>query len=237
VLGVMTVKSFSRPTPDEDAALCLPWRRRLIALENAQLSGQMRRRTAELALLNTVSTAVGSTLDLEQVLQIVATSIMPVMGCQKSALFLLDSPGGKLRLSAWRGLGTEFQESLIWQDDNYLQRIRNQGTIIVTDITTSGRPVAEIELALKEGYSALAEVTLEAQNELIGVLCVFSTARYITDRDLLTTFAVSCDSDRERPAVQPHRQALARRVSFPPSSVGESESRHWAPRVDILEQA
>ena len=81
VLGVITVQSFTRSHAYDEKDLALLSTlaaQAAIALENAQLYGQMQRRTAELALLNTVSTAVSSTLDLDQVLQIVVTSIMPI---------------------------------------------------------------------------------------------------------------------------------------------------------------
>jgi GAF domain-containing protein len=194
VLGVITVQSFSRPYAydQEDMALLSTLAvQAAIALENAQLYGQMRRRTAELALLNTVSTAVSSTLDLDQVLQVVVTSIMPIVVCQKSALFLLDGPDGKMQLAASQGFSDEFGHSLVWQDDLRLQQVRDQDIVVMSDIIAIGRSAAEIELALREGYRAFAEVPLVAQDELIGILGVYyDQVHYfdLVERDLLTTF-------------------------------------------------
>jgi GAF domain-containing protein/nitrogen-specific signal transduction histidine kinase len=219
VLGVITVQSFTRSHAydEKDMALLTTLAAQAaIAVENAQLYAQMRRRTAELALLNTVSTAVSSTLDLDQVLQIVVSSIMPIIICQKSALYLLDGPESKLQLSASQGLGTRYKQSMIWQSDAFRQRVDGQGIIVVPDITTSGRPPAEIELALEEGYRALAEVPLMTQNEPIGMLAVFfEQVHYfdLAERDLLTTFA-----NQAAAAIANARlynltdQALARRV-------------------------
>jgi NtrC-family two-component system sensor histidine kinase KinB len=219
VLGVITVQSFSRSYAydEEDMALLSTLAAQAgIALENAQLYGQMRRRTAELALLNTVSTAVSSTLDLDQVLQIVVTSIMPIAVCQKSALFLLDSLDDKLQLAASQGLSDQFTQSLIWQGDIYLQRVRDDNTVVVSDITTSGRSAAEIELALQEGYRALAEVALVAQSEMIGILCVFFDQVHhfdLAERDLLITFANQAATAIANARLYSQTdQALARRV-------------------------
>jgi PAS domain S-box-containing protein len=219
VLGVITVQSFNRSHAygQKDMALLSTLAAQAaIALENAQLYGQMRRRTAELALLNTVSTAVSSTLDLSQVLQIVVTSIVPIIVCQKSALFSLDDPEGKLQLSASQGLSTEFKQSLIWQDEAYLQRMRDRNTVVVPDIATSGRSAAEIELARREGYRALAEVALVTQNEMIGVLSVFYADVHhfdLVERDLLTTFANQAASAIANARLYSRTdQALARRV-------------------------
>jgi GAF domain-containing protein len=194
VLGIITVQSFSHShayNQEDMALLSTLAAQAAIALENAQLYGQMQRRTAELALLNTVSTAVSSTLNLDQVLQIVVTSIMPIMVCQKSALYFLDSPDGKFHLTASQGFSVEFKHSFVWQNDFRLQQMRNQNMIIVSDITTSGRPASEVEWALREGYRAFAEVPLVAQNELIGMLGVYyDQVHYfdLAERDLLNTF-------------------------------------------------
>jgi GAF domain-containing protein len=219
VLGVITVQSFRRShayDQEDMALLCILATQAAIALENAKLYGQMRRRTAELALLNTVSTAVSSTLDLDQVLQIVVTSIPPIMLCQKSALYLVNGPGGKLQLSASHGLSDAFKQSLIWQDDLRLQQVRDQHIFIVPDITTSGRPAAEVEWALREGYRAFAEVPLVTQNELIGILSVYyDQVHYfdLAERDLLTTFANQAATAIANARLYSRTdQALARRV-------------------------
>jgi GAF domain-containing protein/nitrogen-specific signal transduction histidine kinase len=219
VLGVITVQSFKRAYAYDEkhmALLSTLAAQAAIALENAQLYGQMRRRAAELALLNTVSTAVSSTLDLDQVLQIVVTSIMPIAVCQKSALFLLDSQEGVLQLAASQGLSERYQQSLVWQDEAFLQRVRDQSNIVVPDVTSSGRSSAEIDLALQEGYRAFAQVALVAQNELIGVLSVFydQVHRFdLTERDLLVTFANQAATAIANARLYSQTdQALARRV-------------------------
>jgi NtrC-family two-component system sensor histidine kinase KinB len=219
VLGVITVQSFTRPYAydEKDMALLSTLAvQAAIALENAQLYGQMRRRTAELALLNTVSTAVSSTLDLDQVLQIVVTSIMPIIVCQKAALFLWDSPGGELRLAASQGLSDQFEQTSGWRDDAHFRRLRNQNAIIVPDINTSGSSADEIELAVREGYRAFAEIALMTQQEMIGSLCVFYDQVHhfdLAERDLLTTFANQAATAIANARLYSRTdQALARRV-------------------------
>ena len=217
VLGVMTVQSFSRPRAYDQGDMSLLSTlaaQAAIALENAQLYGQMRRRTAEMALLNTVSTAVNSTLDLDQVLQIVVTSIIPIMFCQKAALYLLDGPDGKLQLKTIQGLSQD--SSLSWQDAVRFQRVRDQNMVIVSDVTTSTLPAAEIELALQEKYRAFAEILLVAQNEPIGMLGVYYDQVHYLDlaeRDLLVTFSNQVATAIANARLYRHTdQALARRV-------------------------
>jgi two-component system, NtrC family, sensor histidine kinase KinB len=217
VLGVITVQSFSRShayDQEEVSILSTMAAQAAIALENVQLYGKMRRRTAELALLNTVSTAVNSTLDLAQVSRIVVTSIMPIMVCQKSALYLLDSTEGRLYLAASQGVSE--RQSQAWQERLTQEAFETQDLVIVPDVAKSERPAAEIALALQEGDRAFAEIALMAQNELIGVLCIYyDQVHYfdLAERDLLTTFA-----NQAATAISNARlysltdQALARRV-------------------------
>ena len=219
VSGVITVQSFTRSYAYDERDMELLSTlavQAAIALENAQLYGQMRRRTAELALLNTVSTAVSSTLDLDQVLQIVVTSIMPIIVCQKAALYLLDSPDGEVRLAASQGLSDQFKQNGGWRDDVYLKRLRDHNTIIVSDINTSERSANEIELALREGYRAFAEMALVTQQEMIGSLCVFYDQVHhfdLAERDLLTTFANQAATAIANARLYSRTdQALARRV-------------------------
>lgn len=219
VLGVITVQSLLRSyayNEGDRALLSTLAVQAAIALENAQLYGQMRRRTAELALLNTVSTAVSSTLDLDQVLHIVVTSVMPILVCQKSALFLLDSPDGELRLAASQGLSAQFEQSLMCQDDSCLWGVRNQTMVIVPDIGNSECPVAEAEWALQEKCRAFVKVALVTQQDLIGVLYVFFDQTHhldLAERDLLTTFANQAATAIANARLYSHTdQALARRV-------------------------
>jgi len=219
VLGVIAVQSFNRPYAYEEkdvAFFSTLAAQAAVALENAQLYGQMRRRTAELALLNTFSTAVSTTLDLDQVSQIIVASIMPVMVCQKAALFLLNEPDGRLYLSASQGLGDVFLHSHLWQEDAFLQHTRDENTIIVSDVAASDRPAAEVELARREGYLALAQVALMTQKEPIGVLAIYYDHTHhfdLAERDLLTTFANQAASAVANARLFSRTdQALARRV-------------------------
>jgi K+-sensing histidine kinase KdpD/putative methionine-R-sulfoxide reductase with GAF domain len=219
VLGVMTVQSFSRTHAYSQRDLSLLSTlasQAAIALENAQLYGQMRRRAAEMALLNTVSTAVNSTLDIEQVLQIVVTSIMPIMFCQKAALYLLDEPDGQLQLQTSQGLDERSKKSLVQQNEQRFQRVRDQNIVIVPDVSRGKLSAAEMELAQEAGYRAFAEILLVAQNDPIGMLGVYYDQVHYLDlaeRDLLVTFAnqVATAIDNARLYSQTD-QALARRV-------------------------
>ena len=248
VLGVVTVQSFSRPRAFDQADMALLSTlaaQAAIALENAQLYGQMEQRTAELALLNTVSTAVNSTLDLDLVSQIVVTSVTPIMACQKSALYLLDSIDGELKLSATHGLSDEFKNLAVHSDFS-AQWLHTPNMFVASDVNASDLSAAQVELALREGYRAFAKAPLLAQNELIGVLTVYyDQVHYfdLAERDLLTTYANQCATAIANARLYSHTdQELAQRVQE--LSVIERVGRELAALLDpqrvldlVLEQA
>jgi PAS domain S-box-containing protein len=214
VLGVITVQSFRHAyaySQEDKELLSTLATQAAIALEKAQLYGYTRRRASELALLNTISTAVTATLDLEQVLQIIVTSVMPLAACQKSALLLLDSTTGELELAASEGPSSNFEPSPRIQNS-----ARKADLMTVADVMDSELSAAEIKTAQQEGYRAFAELSLIAQNERIGVLCLYYNHRHhidLAERDLLTTFANQAATAIANARLYSQTdQALARRV-------------------------
>lgn len=61
-----------------------------VAIEHARLDDAVRKRTEELTLLNRVTSATTSTLDLQEVLQVMASEIATAFGVEQCAIALLD---------------------------------------------------------------------------------------------------------------------------------------------------
>ncbi len=222
VLGVIVVQNYRRAdaySSSDQEILSLLAAQAAVAIENARLYGQMRRRAAELALLNTVSTAVSSTLDLDRVLEIVTTSVIPVMGCQKSAIFLLDTDAGAMRLAASHELQEAYikvsQTIPLGEGSRVLAAMEGK-PIIVPDIEADSRFADLQELARKEGFRAFADIPLISQDQLIGVLSIYYTHPHrftLAERDLLTTFANQAAAAIANAHLYARTdQALARRV-------------------------
>jgi len=197
VLGVISIQSYEKAHAYDERhveILSTIAAQAAMAMSNAQLYGQARQWAAELAMLNTISTAVSSTLDLDRVLELIVSSVMSLVGSQKSAIFLLDETQGALRLVASKGLSEEYARA-----SNGMSLEGDQATgaeekkpILVADIHSDSRFAHLHELAVQEGFRAFADVPLIAQDEIIGTLTIYFPEVHhfgLAEVDLLTTFA------------------------------------------------
>jgi len=190
-----------------------------IAVRNAQLYSTLHQHAAGLAILNSVSAAVNSTLDLERVLEIVVTSIGRVIGCQKSAIFLLNEPGDELYLAQSHGLGPAFVSEArrvkVGPPECELVAVQRQ-PLVLPDVTTVAGFEKLAAAAKTEGFRGMAQVPLMAQNVVIGTLVVYFTDTHPFTRaelDLLEAFANQAAAALNNARLYARAdQALARRV-------------------------
>ena len=192
-----------------------------VAVENAQLYGETKRRAAELATLNEISALMSATLNPERILELVCSSVIRVVGGQKSAIFLRDPERDELWLARAEGLSQDFmQASLTLALDNN-ERVRSVTTRapeIVSDILRNPNMNGEMHrLAASEGFRAYAELPLQAQGSMIGFLAVYFSEPHNfppAEVDLLKTFAsqaaLAVSNARLYASTD---QALARRVA------------------------
>lgn len=198
VLGVISTQSYEQADVYDEGKveiLSTIAAQAAMAVRNAQLYGRARQRTAELAMLNTISTAVSSTLDMDRALELIVTSVASLVGCQKSAIFLIDKTQGALRLVASKGLSEEYvqaSERLPLDESGRGMVVQGKRPIPVADIQSDSRFVHFRELATREDFRAFADVPLIVEDEVIGSLTTyFSDVHHfsLAEVDLLTTFA------------------------------------------------
>ncbi|MGQ9466805.1 MAG: GAF domain-containing protein [Anaerolineae bacterium] len=165
------------------------------AVEHARLYEEARRRALELATLSRVATALTSTLELPQVLQTIATSVLEVIGCDASAIFVLDEKEPVLRLAATHGLSPEYtRQSLVLPVEvgGRGHAVAMQQPILVENLAADPSLRRVAPLAEEEGFIAFADLPLRVGERVIGLLAVFfSQPHHFTEgeRELLSTFA------------------------------------------------
>ncbi|MCX7855032.1 MAG: GAF domain-containing protein, partial [Anaerolineae bacterium] len=165
------------------------------AIEHARLYEEARRRALELTTLSRVATALTSTLELPQVLQTIATSVLEVIGCDASAIFVLDEKEMVLRLAATHGLSPEYtRRSLILPVEigGRGHAVAARQPIIVENLAADPTLRRVAPLAEGEGFVAFADLPLWVGERVIGMLAVFfSQPHHFTEgeRELLSTFA------------------------------------------------
>ena len=199
VLGVIAVQSHVQSNAydaDDVDLLTTIAIQTAVAIENAQLYASTRRRAAELAILNSVSTVVGSSLNLDQVMEAVVGSVGPVVGCQKAAILLLQDGGLNFAPTASRGLGQHFLQKMpamlrLGRGEKQAAGGERQ-PLVVNDARTDPRFEQFRVLIDSESIRAFADMPLHARDHVIGTLAVFYTEPHrftVADLDLLTTFA------------------------------------------------
>lgn len=222
VIGVIALQHPTRRQAYDDSHLSLLTTiaaQAAIAIRNAQLYSTTHQRMTEMAILNSVSTALSASLDLEQVVRVIVASVSPVVGCDKAAFFLLDNDGAYLQLIGSKDLGQAYLEHARRIAVGPAERgvvAYTRTPLLVPDVYASPdladlRPIADAE-----GFRALAEVPLMARSEVVGTLAVYYVQVHPftqVELDLLITFA-----NQAAVAVANARlyartdQALARRV-------------------------
>ena len=166
-----------------------------VAVENARLYQETQQRAAELISLADVSAAVTSTLDLDQVLDTITNSVLEVVGCQSSAIFVLDEEIGLLRLAATRGLSESYvdkSQTITIERGGRAHAVAVGEPLIVENIAadSSLRPLAP--LAEEEGVQAFADLPLRAGGRVIGMLsALFVRPHHFgeLERDILAALA------------------------------------------------
>jgi PAS domain S-box-containing protein len=190
-----------------------------IAINNVQLYSTLRQRATELAILNSASTAIGATLDLERVLDIITVSISPITSCQKSAVFLLNDAGDELYMAKSLNLSPTYVEGArhikVGLDERGLVAAQRR-PLVVTDVSAEPGLSRFVPLAQAESFRALAEVPMLAQKDVVGTLAIYFTdPRQFTQAELdaLQTFANQAAAAINNARLyQRTDQALARRV-------------------------
>jgi PAS domain S-box-containing protein len=165
------------------------------AIENSRLYDQMRHRVSELASLATVSATVSESLELERVLQAIASAVLEVVGCQCSAIFVLDEARQVLRLAMTQGLGEECaaeSQALTLERGGRAHAVATGEPLISSDLQADERLLAFVPTSIQEGVRACAGLPLKRADRVIGMLsAMFIEPHTFSDSEveLLTVLA------------------------------------------------
>ena len=197
-LGVMAVQSTDQPNAYNEShreILVAIATQTATAIRNSQMYMAVRHQTTHLSILNSILSAINSTLDLEHMLNIIVTSVGQVMGNQKAAIYLVEDSGQTVRLAAAHNLSQDYisqsQHIPLGVNERSVV-IATQDTLIVTDARTDSRMQPFRETFAAEGVRAFADVPLRVQSQAIGSLTVYYAEPHhftVTELTELTTFA------------------------------------------------
>jgi two-component sensor histidine kinase len=170
-----------------------------INMENSRLytqtDEQLQQKMQELATIHRVSSAIASTLNLDEVLQIIATQAVMLSSAERSCIFELDADKKFLRVLAHYGLS---------------QKTTSEGEVAV-EICCAGRTVASgkpniIRSTIEQDkecfqnndpgvsseINAILCVPLKVKRHVLGCICIYSNnndALHTEQTEVLMTFA------------------------------------------------
>ncbi len=170
-----------------------------INIENGRLyeqtDEQLRRKVHELATIHRVSSIIASTLNLDEVLQIISTQAVHLSGAERSCIFELDAEHQRLHVIAHYGL------------DNATARSMQLavGQCCAGRTVQTGRPRMDVDcmhsdehcvlhcdpFVSSEVHSVLC-VPLQVKQKILGCICIYSSHRHLLNQEqmqLVVTFA------------------------------------------------
>lgn len=155
------------------------------AASQAELIRLAQRKIQELSLINQVSGAVSSTLDLEELLDIALEQSMLAVGADTGSLMLVHEETGRLEIAASRGLPQKTVERTSQQVGTSVAGwVAEHGeSVLVSNAHTDPRFRMPF---FRDDITSAASVPLRSKNAVIGVLNVNTTRpdRKFDERDL-----------------------------------------------------
>ncbi len=165
------------------------------AIENSRLYDEMRRRVSELTSLTDISATVSESLELDYVLHTIAAAVLDVVGCQRSAIFVLDEEAQVLRLAMTQGLSDEYaaqSQELTLEHGGRAHAVATEEPLIITDVQADESLLAYAPMSVREGFRAFADLPLKRADRVIGMLSAMFVEPHrfsSLEVELLTAFA------------------------------------------------
>ena len=188
VIGVLQALNKNGPLgfTDRDLALLSAFAiSATVAIENARLFAEARQ-TREMRALNEISAALGSTLELESVLETGLTKVLDVMGIEAGAVSLVDAQTGDLVVAAtqgWRGKGVPVGARLP-TGEGISGQVAASGEIMVVGGTTQEFAIPR-DPVCAAGIRAALLAPIRAGGQVVGVLSAISyTPRTFTSEEI-----------------------------------------------------
>jgi len=135
--------------------------------------------------------AISSTLSLDEVLSLVVKNVVRVMNVKASMVRLLNRSTNKLEVAAYFGLSDEYVAKGPVGSDASIEDALKGKSVSIYDIQSDERATYRNE-AVKEGIRSILSIPLRLQNEVIGVLRMYTSepVKY-TEEDMKFVTAIA----------------------------------------------
>lgn len=120
-----------------------------------------------------ISSNINSSLDIKQILHILTADIAETMNMKGVNIRLWNKDKGILEHVASYGVSQEFLEKGPVQADKSISKALDGETIVIEDATTDDR-IQYKDAMKKEGIASMLSVPIQARDEVIGVMRLYS---------------------------------------------------------------
>jgi diguanylate cyclase (GGDEF)-like protein len=198
-LGVLTV--IGRPgqpfSAEETSLLAAIGRHAAMALENAHLYADSRRKAEEFEALYQLGQTMSSTFNLQDILTRISQTVSTLLHAQAMSLMLLSQDGRTLSTVAGYNLSEEalhVVETVRMRQDSSpsLVAVREKRPVAIADISTDPAFAPWPQPPQARGYRSFLAIPLIAQDRALGCMNLYLTEGHEFDADeiqLLSTFA------------------------------------------------
>ncbi|MEW6109759.1 MAG: GAF domain-containing protein [Nitrospirota bacterium] len=141
-----------------------------IAIMNARIFEKMVSREREyLNVFQDVTRAVSSTLNVNEVLDMIVRKIPEVLNLKAATIRLLDDTGKKLQLAAAYGLSEKYlNRGPVDTEENIIEAL-NENPVAIYDVSTDKR-IRYRKEADEEGIKSMLTLPVKARGKVIGIL-------------------------------------------------------------------
>ena len=121
-----------------------------------------------------IKTAIGSTLNLKEVLDLIVLGVVKVMKVKGSTLSLLDRNREKLRVFAYHGLSRDYVDKGPLEVSKSISETTLAGKHVWIEDACKDPRVQYPQEAMREGIASILSVPLVVRNKVIGALRVYT---------------------------------------------------------------
>jgi HD-GYP domain-containing protein (c-di-GMP phosphodiesterase class II) len=156
-----------------------------VAIQNAQLFADAKRRLENVQALHAIDLAISGNFELRAVLDIVLEQVTSQLQVDAAAVHLLNPESQLLEHAASRGFqGTAIEQAPLRPDRADLQRLLNDQWEMGTAGQGHGAdPFERPDLAASEGFAGHYAVPLITKGQLLGILEVFQRRPFEPGRE------------------------------------------------------
>ena len=135
----------------------------------------MEEKTDYFAALRKISRAFGTTLDRDELLELIVQSAIDIFEGKAASLFLIDEESNEFVRVAQRGLSEDYFRSGLTRPQKIAPTLVKEGYLLAQDATTDPR-LEHHEIKKAEGIASILAVPVMVKGRLIGGLSLFTAS-------------------------------------------------------------